>query len=213
MYLIIENLLISSCLFLGVTLTSFLSVLCISKCFNMKLIHPNFSVEKVRNHKSLIFKNLSKLFVTFLPIFQYLFLHKIQITPHSYLHSTFLMTSYSVFIELFYYSFHYILHNYNWLYQNIHKKHHENTDVYPIDAFYISYPDLLGVNICVLLPIYLIPLNYYEFIFIMYFYTTSGILVHSDIFVNHHKIHHKLFDCNYSMVFPIFDVIFDTCHE
>lgn len=213
MYLIIENLFISSSLFLSVTFMSFLSVLCLSKCFNMELVHPSFTTEKMNNHKSIIIKNLSQLFVTFLPLFQSLFLHKIQTINHNYIYSIFLMSSYSVFIELFYYSFHRILHTHKWLYQNIHRKHHENIDVFPIDAFYISFPDLLGVNICVLLPIYFIPLNYYEFFFISYFYTTAGILVHSDIFVNHHKIHHKLFNCNYSMVFPIFDIICGTWHE
>jgi len=212
-HIFIQHLCTSISIFLGITFTAFVSAIGISKMYDIQLINPKFTSSKIALHKQFMTEKIKQLFITFLPIFQLVFLEKIHFTAHSCVYSVFLVTEYAVFIELFYYMYHYTLHYNNWCYQRIHKKHHENIDVYPFDSFYIGYFDLLGTNICLLMPLYLVPVNYYEFGFVMYFYTLSGILVHSDFFTKHHKIHHQYLLCNYGLVFPIFDNIFDTTRE
>lgn len=200
----------SIALFFGISSTSLLSTIFISKVFNIKLINPKFDLQKIKQNSSIMLYTLNMLFLTFLPVFKLFFINKITTENHEYIYSIYLITKYATFVELFYYIFHFSLHKNKWLYQNIHKKHHENVDVYPFDAFYIDYYDLLGVNSCLLLPSYLVSINYYEFILIAYFYTLSGVLVHSDYFTLHHKNHHKYLNCNYSFIFPIYDIIFET---
>lgn len=210
---LLKNLYLSIGLFSGTALLSFISVYFVSKVFNFDIINPKYDLVKIRNNGKFMLFTFNKLFITFSPLFGLFFLNKIQTQKHNFICSLFLITIYSLFVEFFYFIYHYTLHSNNWLYQNIHKKHHENYDVYPYDAFYIDYFDLLGVNTCLVLPLYIVTVNYYEFLFVSYFYTFAGILVHSDYFTSHHKNHHKYVNCNYGFVFPIFDYVFGSNND
>jgi len=85
-----------------------------------------------------------------------------------------------------------------------------NIIVYPFDSFYLTDLDDLASIISIGMPIIFINVSLYEQILIFYIYITSSYLSHSELYWSHHSIHHKLLNCNYCILFPIFDIIFGT---
>ena len=130
-------------------------------------------------------------------------------TPHN-LGVTFLKLSfYALFVELFYYIYHRIVHL-QYFYKNIHAKHHENINIYPLDSLYFDMLDIGMYIFCLHLPLVFVKMSLFEYCLGLYFYITMGFFSHSTFIYDHHTIHHKLFKCNFCLVFPLFDVVFDT---
>lgn len=127
---------------------------------------------------------------------------------HTYMDSCLAIMSYCFLIELFYYIYHRFIHKYYYGY--IHKKHHTNVIVYPIDTFFLTNLDDLASIVAIGYPITFIKITALEQTFILYLYITSSYLSHSELYWRHHSIHHKLLKYNYCILFPIFDIIFGT---
>jgi sterol desaturase/sphingolipid hydroxylase (fatty acid hydroxylase superfamily) len=119
------------------------------------------------------------------------------------------ITKYVMILEFFYYCYHRLSHI-SYFYKIVHSDHHNNYIVYPIDFLDTSLIDNLGTTLIMNLPLYFVSLNYHEYAFLYYIYTTGGFLTHSDIIISHHKTHHKCFKYNYSLLFPIYDIFFHT---
>ena len=119
------------------------------------------------------------------------------------------MGLYILLMEFIYYTVHRIIHH-RFFYKWIHKQHHENYSVVPGDAFYSSLIENNLILFSCYLPILAFPLSALEHKSIMIFYNTSFYLSHSDIVYDHHSIHHKFHHYNYSLLLPIFDIIFGT---
>ena len=69
----------------------------------------------------------------------------------------------------------------------------------------------IGIYIfCLHLPLVFVKMSLLEYCLGLYFYITMGFFSHSTFIYDHHTIHHKLFKCNFCLVFPLFDVVFDT---
>jgi sterol desaturase/sphingolipid hydroxylase (fatty acid hydroxylase superfamily) len=119
---------------------------------------------------------------------------------------------YLLFVEGCYYGIHRLLHLppfYHW----IHKKHHENYYVSPMDAFHLS---LMETGLIVLnqnLPFFFLSFTFQEYLFLLYLYVTLEYLSHTNAFLDHHFIHHKYYKYNYCIVFPFFDWMFGTYKE
>jgi lathosterol oxidase len=132
--------------------------------------------------------------------------------PHSLLRSASNLAEYSIWIEVFYYTYHRWVHT-PMIYKWVHAKHHANTDVYPLDTIQLSFVDSMGLIVTVIAPMWFVQVDKCEFGTIMYMYLTGAFLSHSNILWNHHSIHHREFKYNYCFLFPIFDILCGTYRE
>jgi len=138
----------------------------------------------------------------------YLFSHykKIKNTTEF---NTITLVEYTLGFEAVFYLWHRFSHIpgiYRWL----HAHHHVNYQVSPMDFIDVDYIDSLGFHLCMHLPLVIIPLHSLEYISWYFCMTTSGFLLHSDLLVEHHLLHHKRFHCNYCFLIPVFDYICRT---
>jgi sterol desaturase/sphingolipid hydroxylase (fatty acid hydroxylase superfamily) len=170
--------------------------------------NPTFSNEKrmtrineyIRNIPLLIFQSTGLMYFVSDNIIPY--------GQHTWVESLYSMCLYCVLIEANYYIYHRIIHKY--YYVNVHKKHHMNVIVYPFDTFFLTELDDLASIVSIGVPIIFINISVYEQLIILYIYITSSYLSHSELYWSHHSIHHKFLNCNYCILFPIFDIIFGT---
>ena len=133
-----------------------------------------------------------------------------SVKNHTWFQTGMIICTYSIFIELFYYIYHRGVHSYPYLYQLIHKQHHNNHDVFPFDTFYLTTFDSMGLIVSLGLPLTYLPVSYFELNTVIYIYLTSSYLSHSRLFYDHHHIHHTLINYNYCIFLPIFDILFQT---
>ena len=171
-------------------------------------INPTFSDEEkktrineyVKNVPVLIFQSTGLMYIVSDNIIPY--------GQHTWVESIYSMCLYCLLIEAIYYIYHRIIHKY--YYAKVHKKHHTNIIVYPFDTFFLTDVDDLASIISIGMPIIFINISVCEQIMILYVYITSSYLSHSELYWSHHSIHHKYLNCNYCILFPIFDIIFGT---
>jgi sterol desaturase/sphingolipid hydroxylase (fatty acid hydroxylase superfamily) len=116
-------------------------------------------------------------------------------------------------LEFIAYWYHRLSHEITTIYKNSHKDHHINIQVYPIDFLEFDYIDNIAQTLYINVPLYFVPMNINDYAIIYYIYATSAFLIHSPLITNHHIIHHQRFKCNYSLLFPFFDILFGTYAE
>ena len=152
---------------------------------------------------------------TILPVFttttliNVYFIERFDTNPHSFLQTVLNCAAYSIIAEMSYYVYHRAIHH-KYLYKQIHSKHHENIVVYPLDSLYFTSIDVICYISCLHSPLLFIKMDWFEYFIAVYFYLTMGFLYHSNMCYTNHVIHHKLFKCNYCLVFPFFDIAFQT---
>jgi hypothetical protein len=139
----------------------------------------------------------------------YLYYPTLDTKSHSLIRTVSNIIEYSMWIELFYYGYHRLLHTSYW-YSLIHAKHHTSRIVYPIDALNIGPIDATGMIFTLIAPMWFVQISVPEYHTIMFLYLTGSFLTHSRLFVDRHVLHHEKYKCNYSFLFPIFDYAFDT---
>jgi len=127
---------------------------------------------------------------------------------HTWLESYRAMSLYCLLTEANYYTYHRFIHRY--YYVQIHKMHHENVIVYPFDTFHLTQLDNIALVVSLGLPLVFIQMSMVEHFLILYMYITSAYLSHSELFWKHHSIHHRLLNCNFCILFPVFDILFGT---
>lgn len=183
---------------------------------NIPFLNPNYNIEKKKYTLKNIFLNILIYCGTSIPL-KIFFFSFLENKTHDFYTTIILITEYILLLEFIYYNYHRFLHSKKIIYNlNLlfdHYKHHENRIVYPNDTFYISYSDSLGFIISLLLPLLLLKMNYYEFYICLYFYITCSYLSHSNYFYRHHYIHHKYYIYNFCLIFPIFDILFNTYND
>jgi sterol desaturase/sphingolipid hydroxylase (fatty acid hydroxylase superfamily) len=113
-------------------------------------------------------------------------------------------------LEFIAYGYHRLSHEIQYIYKNSHKYHHMNIEVYPIDFLEFDYIDNIAQTLYVNLPLYFVPMNIDDYAMIYYIYATCAFLIHSDIINKDHMIHHRRFKYNYSLLIPVFDILFGT---
>jgi len=186
------------------TITAFL--ICYAN--NFPFTNPTFSNEEKTSRMNEYIKNVP-LLIGQSAGFMYIVSDKlIPYDQHTWGQSLYSIGLYCLLIEANYYIYHRIIHKY--YYASVHKKHHMNIIVYPFDTFFLTSLDDLASIISIGLPIVFINITVYEQIIILYVYITASYLSHSELYWSHHSIHHKLLNCNYCILFPIFDIIFGT---
>jgi len=122
----------------------------------------------------------------------------------------FQMIKFICILEFIAYIYHRLSHEIQFIYKNSHYIHHKNIVVYPIDSFEFDSIDSIALLTYFNIPLYFVPMNWIDYSLILYVYTIYSILIHSDIFTKEHIIHHRRFKYNYSIMIPIFDIIFGT---
>lgn len=142
------------------------------------------------------------------------FLYSIEIINDNQIQNQFFFhfinyIKYILLLEFFFYLFHRISHH-SIVYKYIHAGHHQNLTIYPIDAIDGNYLDNIIFELSLHLPLIILNLNYYEYIFFYNFYSTGNMLVHSRMITNIHVNHHRYFKRNYCLLFPIYDFILYT---
>jgi len=133
----------------------------------------------------------------------------LDVLPHTLVQTFLNIIQYSLFIELFYYGYHTLLHT-SYFYRVVHTQHHKHRIVYPIDTINLSWSDSTGMLVTLILPLWFVKVNLLEYNIIMYIYLTGAFLTHSRLLVNRHAIHHEKYKCNYCFLFPVFDYTFGT---
>jgi len=177
---------------------------------NYPFMNPTFSNEEkmtrineyIKNVPVLIFQSTGLMYMVSYNIIPY--------GQHTWFQSLYSMGLYCLLIEANYYVYHRFIHKY--YYASVHKKHHINVMVYPFDTFFLTELDDLASIVSIGIPIIFVNISVYEQAIILYLYITSSYLSHSELYWTHHSIHHKLLNCNYCILFPIFDIIFETYH-
>jgi len=175
---------------------------------NYPFMNPNFSNEKKITRMNEYIKNVPLLIVQSTGFMYIISNNIIPYGQHTWFESLYSMCLYCLLIEANYYIYHRFIHKY--YYTRVHKKHHENIIVYPFDTFFLTDLDDLASIVSIGMPIVFINISLYEQIIILYIYITTSYLSHSELYWSHHSIHHKLFNYNYCILFPIFDIIFGT---
>lgn len=137
------------------------------------------------------------------------FVGRFDTMKHSFLQTVLNCAAYSIIAEMSYYVYHRAIHH-KYVYKQIHSKHHENVVVYPLDSLYFTSIDIICYVSCLHSPLLFVKMDWFEYFIAVYFYVTMGFLSHSTICYDHHVLHHKLFKCNYCLVFPFFDILFQT---
>jgi sterol desaturase/sphingolipid hydroxylase (fatty acid hydroxylase superfamily) len=137
--------------------------------------------------------------------------HSINIHTESFhfVYSPLRFLFYILWIEGVFYAIHRLLHTqpfYTW----IHKKHHENYDIYPADAFHLSPIETTLIVLNQNLPFFIVSFTFQEYLLIQCLYFTVEYLSHTNVFFEHHAIHHRYYKWNYCVCIPIFDWIFQT---
>jgi len=118
--------------------------------------------------------------------------------------------SMSIFItEGTYYIYHRLVHRFG-AYISIHRHHHSVKNIYPFDTFNVSYLDELVLMILLASPNLFLKLTFFESYAFIWLYITGAYLIHSKEIVNTHYFHHIYYNCNYCILFPIYDIIFGT---
>lgn len=147
---------------------------------------------------------------------------------------------YEIVFDFFHYWVHRICHVNNFLYRNIHKKHHKHSNLTSIVTFYQNPLDfILSVIFPEMIALYILQslffkLSLFQFILILNYKLFSEIAGHSGKYTNScgfvqfiwlprflnieirtedHDLHHKLLLCNYSKRFVIWDKLFNTYTE
>ena len=113
-------------------------------------------------------------------------------------------------LELIAYIYHRLSHKIPYLYNKQHSVHHRNIEIYPIDFLDFDITDNIAQTLYIHLPLYFFPMNQNDYSLIYYIYATCAFLIHSNIITDHHIIHHKFFKYNYSLLIPMFDMLFGT---
>lgn len=134
------------------------------------------------------------------------FIHPIQ---HNIMVNSLNIVSYSIVVEFIYYVYHRIVHMKRF-YKKIHSAHHENIEVYPMDAFHMTNIDATILVIILGAPCAFIKMNHLEYFLSLYIYLTAVYLEHTEFLLTHHAKHHKLLFCNYCILNPFFDILGGT---
>ena len=199
----------SCCIIVHPFICATLTAIAICQYFKYPLISPKYSIAKISERLHEISRGIPVLLGQSV-IFTYIAYPYIRPNYiHTEIESIWAMVMYSLLIEANYYAYHWWIHHSQY-YALVHKKHHQVVKTYPFDTFFLTYLDDLALVVSLGLPLFVIQITYIEQFFILYLYITCSYLSHSNLFWKHHSIHHMHIQCNYCILFPIFDILFHT---
>jgi sterol desaturase/sphingolipid hydroxylase (fatty acid hydroxylase superfamily) len=194
----------------GILLTSLIlgAVLCLF--MSIPYFNPSMTRDVIMSRfKSIMWNSTATIFVV-APVFAWTGGYDILINAAAdYRVSMHRIIMYILIVECLFYVYHRMLHMQPF-YKMFHARHHENINVYPFDTFHLDWIDTMGTALSILLPVYLIRVTYWEYVFVNMLYVTGALIVHSDVIFSVHAIHHRRFVCNYCFLFPVVDFTMGT---
>jgi len=192
----------------GTLFASTTTAVCIFYINGYPFFNPN---EKDKKYDSMFYtlKQLPLFLTESTVIGYYVLNYYIVEEKHTLFLSAYKCLSFSLGIEIIYYIYHRLAHM-PFFYRWIHEKHHEKREVYPIDTFSFDPFDFIGLILSLSLPVCFIKMNFYEYVFVLYIYSTMGYVSHSTLFYNHHSLHHYHRKCNFCFLYPFMDIICGT---
>jgi len=177
-------------------------------CFynDIPFFNPSYSRYRTINRIEKLTKILFRILANYTFIYSVFLNRQIDIRSHSIDKTICNIAAYSMIAELVYYIYNKTIHMKRF-YKEHHSIHHENIEVFPSDAFYVTETDGLLLLGTLSSPILFLDLTHYEFAFCLYFYLTATYISHSS---TNHSIHHKLLFYNFCLLNPIYDIICRT---
>ena len=202
------NFLYSFSIIIGTFSISTFTAYCICAYNNYPFVNPKMKhviridrlTDIAKNVPSLLIQSVGMMFMVSDNIIPY--------GQHTWIESCKTMIVYCLITEANYYVYHRFIHAY--YYVSIHKKHHENVIVYPFDSFHLTQLDDISLVVSLGLPLVFIQISTVEHFLMLYMYITSAYLSHSELFWQHHSIHHRFLHSNFCILFPVFDILFGT---
>lgn len=199
----------STCIILHPFILATLTAIAICQYFKYPFISPKYSIMKITQRLGEMMNGIPILLGQSV-LFTYMIYPNIQPNSfHTEIESFWSMVLYSLLIEANYYAYHRWIHHSHY-YALVHKKHHQVVETYPFDTFFLTYLDDLALVVSLGLPLFVIQVTYIEQFLVLYFYITCSYLSHSKLFWKRHSIHHRYIHCNYCILFPVFDILFNT---
>jgi len=118
---------------------------------------------------------------------------------------------YSLTVDLCFYIFHILQHKIKFVYKHVHKHHHLEIIPQPIDAYIISPIESIILGLTFVIPSLFFSISESSALLVIIWHTLMGILLHGGSkHLNYHMTHHKLFNCNYAGLYPLWDSLFGT---
>lgn len=180
-------------------------------CFVTKkpFINPEYSSDMVKNRLKNMIINISGVLLPSGFILSIIHDKILDSRLHNHLETFGTLVLFVLITEGTYYSYHRFVHRFSY-YISIHKKHHTVTRIYPFDTFHVAYLDELSLMFSLATPYLFLELTFFEIYMSLWVYITCAYLVHSKDFSKIHYYHHMYFNCNYCVLFPIYDMAFGT---
>ena len=198
----------STCIILHPFILATLTAISICQYYKYPFISPKYTVKKIAHRLQEMSQSIPILLGQSI-IFTYLVYPNIQPNEsHDITTMILVIICYISMIEFNYYIYHRYIHQKYYI--DIHKKHHQIVEVYPFDTFFLTYIDDTALILSLGIPVIILPVTFIEQFIVLYTYITCSYLSHSNLFWNHHVIHHKYLNCNYCILFPIFDILCKT---
>jgi len=190
----------------SILLSSSISAYFICKLYNYPFINPeHYLKDKIKNI-SLV---TMCVIINYHIIYEFYSKYYLYIQPISFLQRLFNILYFICILEFIAYFYHRLSHS-KYLYKYTHYDHHKNIIVYPIDFLEFDYLDNIAQTLYINLPLYFIPMNYYDYLLVYYIYSVGAFLIHSNLITEYHVLHHKYFKCNYGILLPVYDILFNT---
>ena len=122
------------------------------------------------------------------------------------------MGIYSLMVELWFYWSHRLLHENQWLYQNVHKEHHLEIVPSPIDSYILTPGETILVTMSFIFPLLCgFGITYRGLLTVYTYHLMMSFLVHGGLSrIDHHMVHHAQYNGNYSATYPLLDTVFGT---
>jgi len=198
----------SACIILHPFILATLTAIAICQHYKYPFISPKYSIVKIADRLQEMSRSIPILLGQSV-LFTYLIYPNLQSNEsHDAVTMIMMIGLYITLIEMNYYIYHRWIHTKYYI--SVHKKHHQNIEVYPFDTFFLTYLDDTALILSLGIPVIILPITFIEQFIVLYLYITCSYLSHSNLFWNHHAIHHKYLDCNYCILFPIFDMLCKT---
>jgi len=203
-----KKLVYSTCLVFGIFISSTLTAYTICILCKQPFANPSLTNQQVWERIVDISKTLMIILSQAVIATAFLWHKILPMSAHNCIRTITTILLFSILIEFFYYIYHRIIHKF--FFEQIHKQHHLNQDVYPLDTFDFTLFDSLGLVISIGLPLLILEVTILEQFVVLYIYIISSYLSHSRLLYDHHHKHHYLGHCNYCIFLPIFDILFGT---